>query len=525
MKKIYLLVAVAMTAMSTQAQEPTGDTYMAAQIATEDLNGTARYVGMGGAMEALGADISTISSNPAGIGLFRKSQISGSFGLNVQQNGKSFADGSKTNASFDQIGFVYSSRMGQQNFVNFGFNYHKSRNFDYVLSAANALKGSAQCNQTTLKAINDPDLYSYDKRSNRYDFYSLAATQLDVLYVSNMVDDPEEEKVYSYDGDDYTFDRAHTGYIGEYDFNLSGNVNNRLYWGLTVGVNSVHYKGYSDYHENLDGYTDEVTITDSHKITGYGYSVKGGIIFRPMAESSFRIGAYISTPTFYKLETSNYTTIDRNHDNESFTGKFRFNTPWKFGLSLGHTIGTSVALGATYEYSDYATCDMRTIDGYRYDYWTDTDYEESSTDPVMKRHTESSLKSVHMLKLGAELKVDKNVSLRAGYNYVSPIYQKSAMRDQSIKSPGVCYASTTDYTNWDATNRFTLGAGFTFDKFRLDLAYQYQMRDGDFYPFMKNYSADYYDENDKIQTVTNSCEAVKVKDNRHQFLCTLSYTF
>ena len=46
---------------------------------------------MGGAMEALGADISTISSNPAGIGLFRKSTFSGSFGLVTQQDAKEFA--------------------------------------------------------------------------------------------------------------------------------------------------------------------------------------------------------------------------------------------------------------------------------------------------------------------------------------------------------------------------------------------------------------------------------------------------
>ena len=42
------------------------DTYESARLLGSDLNGTARYVGMGGAMEALGADISTISTNPAG---------------------------------------------------------------------------------------------------------------------------------------------------------------------------------------------------------------------------------------------------------------------------------------------------------------------------------------------------------------------------------------------------------------------------------------------------------------------------
>ena len=67
MKSKYIFFAVSLfTALSVNAQE----TYENAKLAGEDLNGTARYVGMGGAMEALGADISTIGTNPAGLGLF-----------------------------------------------------------------------------------------------------------------------------------------------------------------------------------------------------------------------------------------------------------------------------------------------------------------------------------------------------------------------------------------------------------------------------------------------------------------------
>ena len=64
MKKIQLIMtAILLAVVPAAAQE----TYENAKIAAEDLNGTARYVGMGGAMDALGADISTISTNPAGI--------------------------------------------------------------------------------------------------------------------------------------------------------------------------------------------------------------------------------------------------------------------------------------------------------------------------------------------------------------------------------------------------------------------------------------------------------------------------
>lgn len=67
----HILFASALVAsMSAAAQE----TYQDTKLAASQLTGTARYVGMGGAMEALGADISTISTNPAGVGLFRKNR-------------------------------------------------------------------------------------------------------------------------------------------------------------------------------------------------------------------------------------------------------------------------------------------------------------------------------------------------------------------------------------------------------------------------------------------------------------------
>ena len=40
------------------------------------LMGTARYVGMGGAMTAIGGDPTAALDNPAGLGLYRRSELS-----------------------------------------------------------------------------------------------------------------------------------------------------------------------------------------------------------------------------------------------------------------------------------------------------------------------------------------------------------------------------------------------------------------------------------------------------------------
>ena len=547
MKKILSIMTAAMLGTAVSAQE----TYDNAQLASKDLNGTARYVGMGGAMEALGADISTMGTNPAGIGMFRRSMVAGSFGFNTQQDAKSFGNANKTNMSFDQAGFVYSMRSGRHSMLNFGFNYTKSKNFDQILTAAGKLNNASQNKLSAMKNANG--VYTLQDKNNGLVSNSGAYSQADYLY-SNVLfnhydatkpDDPNNAMLSEgnkgvivnkhtglpvyYNATGYDFGRSTTGYIGQYDFNVSGNSNDRFYWGFTVGIYDVHYNSSSLYSESLvDGNTaiGDVAMNDERKITGTGFDVKAGLIFRPAEESPFRIGLYVHTPTWYDLTTRNYTVLN-NNTNEAYgsteRGKssesydFKFYTPWRFGVSLGHTVGNYLALGATYEYADYTTNDIRVNDGGEVDYWGNY-YETSSRDEAMKQNIKNSLKGVHTVKLGMEFKPEKNFAVRLGYNYQSAMYNKNGFKDGSLESYGTYYASTTDYTNWKDTHRVTAGVGYNYGNFSFDLAYQYSQTNGDFYPFMS-----YVD--DSEPKFDNVCDAVKVSNKRNQLLFTVGYKF
>lgn len=548
MKKILSIMTAAMLGTAVSAQE----TYDNAQLASKDLNGTARYVGMGGAMEALGADISTIGTNPAGIGMFRRSMVAGSFGFNSQQDAKSFGNANKTNMSFDQAGFVYSMRSGRHSMLNFGFNYTKSKNFDQILTAAGRLNNASQNKLSAMKNANG--VYTLQDKNNGLVSNSGAYSQVDYLYSNvlfNHYKEPAQNEsadptnaglnkngviVYDntglpvyYNATGYDFGRSTTGYIGQYDFNVSGNSNDRFYWGFTVGIYDVHYNSSSLYSESLvdgDKAIGDVAMNDERKITGTGFDVKAGLIFRPAEESPFRIGLYVHTPTWYDLTTRNYTVLN-NNTNEAYgsteRGKssesydFKFYTPWRFGMSLGHTVGNYLALGATYEYADYTTNDIRVNDGGEVDYWGNY-YETSSRDEAMKQNIKNSLKGVHTVKVGMEFKPEKNFAVRLGYNYQSAMYNKNGFKDGSLESYGTYYASTTDYTNWKDTHRFTAGVGYNYGKFSFDLAYQYSQTNGDFYPFMS------YVDNSEPK-FDNVCDAVKVSNKRNQLLFTVGYKF
>ena len=542
MKSKYIFFAVSLfAALSANAQE----TYENAKLAGEDLNGTARYVGMGGAMEALGADISTIGSNPAGIGLFRHSNVSLSAGLLMQSDGKEFSNGKKTNLSFDQIGGVYTTRTGQKSFLNFGFNYHKSKNFDYILNAAGSLNGSSQNKQSYIKGIlaneNSGGFFvGKDKKGQNVGYVeapspnnpspNVASTwsQIDYLYWNSLI--PGSTGTYNYEkATGYTLDRAHTGYIGNYDFAVSGNLNDRVYLGLTFGMKDVNYKGYSEYRENLNN-AGGVLVRDERKVTGSGFDITAGVIVRPVAESPFRIGAYVKSPTWYDLTTSNTTGLvyaQGTKNKESYISNsydFKMWTPWKFGFSLGHTIGNNIALGATYEYENYANINSRVNNGGYYDYYYDQYYESSIPDKNMNAHTKEVLKGVSTLKLGIEYKPVSNVALRMGYNYVGAKYASDRQKDPGLASLGTAYSSTTDYTNWGEINRFTLGVGYQVKKFNIDLAYQYSAQKGSFAPF-SNVRDISIPSGATIVSESNIASNTDVKNNRSQLLLTLGYRF
>lgn len=523
MKKILNIAILAMATYSIMAQE----TYENAKIATEDLNGTARYVGMGGAMDALGADISTISSNPAGLGLFRKSSANISVGMKGQQDASNWGGGKSSHISFDQIGFVWANQISSTDFVNFAFNYHMSRDFNYILSVADRLPvddngdPNTSQNRVTYEKQMEGLLYPWKSGAgNIPDFGynpSYMCNQLDQAYMEQTDLVWDGSSMGYYGATDYLMNRATKGYIGSYDFALSGNVQDMFYWGVTLGFKDVHYSHYGEYRENYKTFGNYfLRVEDDRSITGTGFDMKFGVIFRPIEESPFRFGVSIATPTWYDLTTRNSTSIVSSESErvpcENFDHKFKLNTPWKFGLSAGHTFDNYLALGIGYEYADYSSLDTRYGDDY-----DAYDYSGSTSDAAMNRHTERTLRGVSTLKVGAEYRPIPELAFRMGYNYVSPMYQNNAFKDTSVESSGTSVGTTTDFTNWDSTNRLSFGIGYQMGQWNLSATYLYTVQKGTFEPFYYESldNPDYYFEANKVN----------LTHKRNHFQLTLGYTF
>jgi len=529
-KKKIALVGAGLMALSVAAQ----DIYKVENLVGEDLNGTARYVGMGGAMSALGADISVMGTNPAGIGLFRRSDISLTGSLLVQPNAEEFSDVNKTRASFDQLGFVYSLRVDgdKLKFFNIGFNYHKSRNFkNFIgLSKIPLPSGLSQTNQMA-------DLANYYGQWND-DSGDWCSPLAHVGMNTALVLRDDDDNFYGCEAGDYSYTRVQWGGLQRYDVNFAMNFSERFYAGVTFGVTDVRWHSFLDYGEGLlddAGGLHDYFIQNDEQITGTGFDIKFGFLARPLEDNPLRLGFSVSTPTWYSLTGNNILYANSPFINEETgadfsewylsTGDFdyRIRTPWSFNISLGSTIGSRVALGAEYEFKDYGSSSVSypSFDEDYYDYvepWAD-----GQKDRALNEEVKQYLKPVHTLKLGLEARFSNNVYGRVGYNFVSKPFEDDALKNlyagydnRQGDSESVFNATGTDYVNLGAINRVTCGLGIKGKHFYADVAYQFQRQNGDVYAF-------HTFDGDNIRT--NHLQKQSFDLNRHNIMLTLGYKF
>ena len=87
MKKIYLaLIALISLAPAASAQTM----YDALDLAKDNYYGTARTMGMGNAVTAIGGDLGTIGLNPAGSAVFNYGQVEFSPGMSISKSATRF---------------------------------------------------------------------------------------------------------------------------------------------------------------------------------------------------------------------------------------------------------------------------------------------------------------------------------------------------------------------------------------------------------------------------------------------------
>lgn len=525
-----MVLTVAGALASTAAAQ---NQYDALRFLGNDVNGTARFVGMGGAMSSLGADLSTIGTNPAGIGLYRSNDVALSFGFNANKSHSDFngsvMDESRNRASFDQVGFVWSTKIGNKTdlrFLNFAFNYHKRVNFNRQFASKGGLNGNSLTWQ--MADMIDGAGYQTDNHFNGlldannpytessfYDTPYLGAMGARTGLVDVDWDDKGNiTKIYGWEGIDGEYYSRETGSVNEYDFNVSFNVRDRFYFGATLGVYDIDYLRYSSYGENVQRFDREYlanfTLNNTYKTEGTGIDLKVGTIIRPFEYSPFRFGLAIHTPILYNMSDRYTSVLTSNLPSASYTENladylyggqyvwdYRLITPWRFNVSVGTIVGGIMALDAEYEFENYSATKLQNAEGV-----------ELNGQSAIKE----TLKGVHSFRVGMETKVSSAFSVRAGYNFRS-----TPITGDAFKNIPVTDNTRTDaeYLNLKSRQAVSVGLGYRGRLVYADVAYKYDFYKGDFYAF----------DGGLDQSGNLLLSPTKVNNERHQLLFTIGVHF
>ncbi len=421
--------------------------------------GTARFAAMGGAFGALGGDFSSLSINPAGIGIYRGSEITITPSLNYSQVEtryfNNFEDDMKYNFNLNNIGVVMTiptSKPGEEGgwqFVNFGFGLNRHNNYSDRWIA----RGFNPDNSFMTSILEEARMEGSVDRLNDFstglawDTWLLGKDDVEGFFV-----DMPDGKVMQHQ------ETSASGAIREFIISMGANYNDRLYLGATVGLPSVKYKeeivfSEKDIENNNDIF-NSMTYTNSLRTSGSGYNFKVGAILR--VTDMLRLGGAFHTPTFFSLKDRYSASMRSDLNLPDYTdfarspeGRFDYeiNTPMKAIGSVGLIFGRIGLINVDYEYVDYTKARLRS-----------SEYLFSDENNLIR----SSFAQQHNVRVGGEVRLDP-VILRAGYAYYS--------------SP---YASDV---NDGQRSLISAGFGIREGDFFLDFAYTYAFYSEDYFMY------------------------------------------
>jgi len=446
MKKIILAVVfISMLPFGAITQ----DFVDALRYSSVRIEGTARSGGMGNAFGALGGDFTAAGINPAGLGVYRSAEFAFSPGFGMNESNSRYL-GNTLNENSYKLGFsnlsyvaalkTKSTNSGGLVSVNIGIGYNKMKDFhSYSIAEGNNAKSSFM-----------DYIVDNANRNDWSDFYEELAWKTDILlYDTN-------QKEYWHDIRDAGYGQSQRksfnrkGSLDEYTLGLGLNFAHRLYLGASLGITDLYFRELttlSEWDKNNDiPFFNDYQFNTALRTIGTGYNLKLGVIYKPV--NQIRLGASVSTPTFYNLsddfETSmnSYVTYeDKSSEKYSESSPllqydYDLVTPFKATLSGAYIIGEKGLVSADIDFIDYSIAKLR--NGGDGDEFIDQNKDISDI-----------FKPVTNIRLGGEYRLSEGFALRAGYELYPSAYNETAFgknqpnagNDLSVYSAGFGYRS------------------------------------------------------------------------------------
>ena len=455
---------------------------------------TARSAAMAGAMTSLGADASSLSINPAGVGMYRTNELTFTPMMSftrAKNNAQPFEGNSKNRFAVGNFGVVVKLRESSTGVtaINMGLSYNRLADYNYKYSFSNAgVAGNASiadvyAGQLAASGITSAQLkQNYDNFGNfRWSHYDPTYWGAILGYKTGLVGDTSgawgrDMVVPNASVDNFTTVES-KGRADEWVWSLGINFNSKFYLGMSLGASTIsqekhiyYGEGYRYSNNPQQNYCMEYFNYDQiTQMKGTGINFKIGAIYRPI--ESLRIGVAFHTPTYYNVtykyqggmtsqvkainNVDGYTVNSQGYIDPPFSEQtelliddgdysWRFTTPTRLMVGASYTVAKQLILSVDYERDWYNTMRMK----------------NSPYGPLYKGFIKDEFKGSNTLRAGAEWRFIPQMAIRLGYGLWSGALDDN---DEVYSSP-VIYR--TEY--------MSTGLGIALSKhFTIDLAYMY----------------------------------------------------
>ncbi len=425
-------------------------------------HGTARSIGMGGAMGALGGDLSTIAWNPAGLGQYRRGEIGLTLGIGGNSSTGTYNDRETASSNFGlhipNAGLVLSNQNegGELLFLNYAIVFNKVANFNSRVQVTGPSVSSSLTNVFVNQANGTPEAELLEA------FPFTAGLGWDTFLIDPIPDTPNLYQSAIPIGPIQQERTVETsGHFSETLLAVGGNYQDRLYFGATLGFPNVNFSQSITYREFGTPEAVDVknfTYREDLVITGSGLNLKLGATFRALPW--MLVGAAYHSRTTLSLNdvwdvgiTSQFKTGEEYRSEVQGAFNYRIQTPRRFIGSTAFLLGPSGVISADYEFIDYSQGRLFEANFGSTGY--DFEFENAAVSRI--------LRPSHNVRIGGEWRVKKQFRVRTGVQYQQSAFTLEAL---PTAAPLITYS---------------LGGGYRGTKFYTDAAFRIGFEDEQVY--------------------------------------------
>ncbi len=482
MIKRILLIGFIFASLYSLAQEP-ADALRYSRFAPV---GTARSMAIGGALTALGGDISSTQVNPAGIALFKTNEFVLSPGFNLNNTKSNYLGSSdkdnKSAFNFGTSGFVIASPgSGRSNWKNFSYavTANRTANFNNTVSFK-GLNNQSSYSEKYLEELINNRVTDPNKAAKDYPFGSSLAINT-YLVEPNLNSNGDATGYYSLSTPQTGVRQEQvintTGGITTLSFAGSGNLNDKLYLGGSLNWDILRYKRTQTFKEsdNTASLTNKFgyfSVEDYLETSGTGLNLKLGMIFKPV--EFIRVGLAVHTPSWYEMKDNYNTTLTT--DLEGYAGPgtlkqsasdilgqpgeyvYNFSNPWRFMGGIAYVLRE---VQDVTKQRGFLTADVEYIT-YTSPRFSDPNDQSGTYFDELNNTISDIYKSAINVRVGGELKFN-TLMVRGGFGYYSNPYKDAEIDGTRMNISG--------------------GLGYRNKGTFVDLTYMHQILKDGYYPY------------------------------------------